>query len=89
MQEPLLFNVSIKDNIRYGNDNASDKRVWECAEMANAIQFIESNIEDLDNADVHKQIDEKFAAKMSQYKHTYENFYVLEDKYSKSILTLD
>jgi ABC-type multidrug transport system fused ATPase/permease subunit len=24
MQEPLLFNVSIKDNILYGNENATD-----------------------------------------------------------------
>jgi ABC-type multidrug transport system fused ATPase/permease subunit len=37
MQEPLLFNTTIKENILYGNDNASDRRVWECAEMANAL----------------------------------------------------
>ena len=37
MQEPLLFNWTIKDNILYGNENASDQRVWECAEMANAL----------------------------------------------------
>lgn len=52
MQEPLLFNVSIRENILYGNENASDRRVWECAEMANAISFIESNIEDLENDQV-------------------------------------
>ena len=37
MQEPLLFNMSIKDNILYGNENASDLRVRQVAEMANAL----------------------------------------------------
>jgi ATP-binding cassette subfamily B (MDR/TAP) protein 1 len=54
MQEPLLFNISIKDNILYGNDNATDLEVRQVAEQANALQFIESNIEDLDQEDVKK-----------------------------------
>jgi ABC-type multidrug transport system fused ATPase/permease subunit len=37
MQEPILFNMSIKDNILYGNPNASNKRIREVALMANAI----------------------------------------------------
>lgn len=37
MQEPLLFNISIKDNILYGNPDASDERVREVAKMANAL----------------------------------------------------
>ena len=41
MQEPMLFNMSIKDNILYGNPEASDEKVREAAEMANALQFIE------------------------------------------------
>jgi ABC-type multidrug transport system fused ATPase/permease subunit len=41
MQEPLLFNTTIKENILYGNGAASDERVRQVAEMANAIQFIE------------------------------------------------
>jgi ABC-type multidrug transport system fused ATPase/permease subunit len=41
MQEPILFNMSIKENILYGNSEASDIRVRQVAEMANAIQFIE------------------------------------------------
>jgi ABC-type multidrug transport system fused ATPase/permease subunit len=49
MQEPLLFNETIKDNILYGNDNATDQEVWQAAQLANALQFIELNIEDLDN----------------------------------------
>lgn len=37
MQEPLLFNMSIKDNILYGNDQADDLKVRQVAEMANAL----------------------------------------------------
>ena len=60
MQEPLLFNMSIKDNILYGNDSATDLRVRQVAEMANALQFIESNIEDLDKEEVKEAIEKKF-----------------------------
>ncbi|CDW75507.1 abc transporter [Stylonychia lemnae] len=41
MQEPLLFNISIKENIIYGNSEASDDQIKEVAEMANALQFID------------------------------------------------
>jgi len=37
MQEPLLFNTSIKENILYGNDQADDKKVRQVAQMANAL----------------------------------------------------
>ena len=37
MQEPLLLNVSLKENILYGNPNASDEKVKEVAEKANAL----------------------------------------------------
>ena len=43
--------MSIKDNILYGNEQADDEKVYEVAEMANAIQFIESNIEDLEEGE--------------------------------------
>jgi len=42
-----LFNTSIKENILYGELNASDEQVLKVAEMANALTFIESNVEDL------------------------------------------
>ena len=48
MQEPILFNTSIKDNILYGKLDASDEQVYKVAEMANALTFIESNAEELD-----------------------------------------
>lgn len=56
MQEPLLFNETIKDNILYGNKDASDEKIKEVCEMANAIGFIEQSAEDLDNDDVIARI---------------------------------
>ena len=47
MQEPILFNMSIKDNILYGNPDASDAKVYQIAEAANALTFIESNFEEM------------------------------------------
>ena len=47
MQEPVLFNATIKENILYGQLDASDEQVLKVAEMANALTFIESNVEDL------------------------------------------
>ena len=60
MQEPLLFNTTIKENILYGNDKADDAKVRQVAQMANALQFIESNIEDLEKEDVQKEIVSKY-----------------------------
>jgi ABC-type multidrug transport system fused ATPase/permease subunit len=37
MQEPVLFNVSIKENILYGNEQATDLEVRQVAEQANAL----------------------------------------------------
>ena len=60
MQEPLVFNDTIKNNILYGNENASDEKVRHVASLANALQFIESNIEDLDQAEVQEKISKEF-----------------------------
>jgi len=46
-QEPVLFNMSIKDNILFGESDASDAKVRQMAEAANALTFIESNYEEL------------------------------------------
>lgn len=40
-QIPYLYNVSIKDNIRYGRPSASDEEILEAARLANAHPFIE------------------------------------------------
>jgi len=41
-QEPSLFNISIKDNIRYGKAEATDAEIEEAAKKANIHEFIES-----------------------------------------------
>jgi ABC-type multidrug transport system fused ATPase/permease subunit len=39
-QEPVLFNGSIEDNIRFGKSDATDEEVQNAAKMANAHEFI-------------------------------------------------
>ena len=41
MQDTNLFTGTIKDNIKYGRDNATDEEVIEAAKLANAHGFIE------------------------------------------------
>jgi ATP-binding cassette, subfamily B, bacterial len=41
-QEPMMFHRSIKENIRYGRLEASDKEVVAAAKMANAHEFIQT-----------------------------------------------
>lgn len=43
MQEPTLFNYSIKENILYGKINATNEKIVEAATVANALEFIEDN----------------------------------------------
>lgn len=40
-QEPLLFHRTIRENIRYGDLDASDEEVYEAARLAHAAEFIE------------------------------------------------
>ena len=43
MQEPTLFNYTIRENILYGKMKASNEEVYECAKNANALSFIEDS----------------------------------------------
>ena len=43
MQEPTLFNYTIKENILYGQVNAKNSEIYEAAESANTLEFIESS----------------------------------------------
>lgn len=45
LQESVLFSGSIRDNIRFGNPDATDEEVERAAQMAQAEEFI-SNLED-------------------------------------------
>ena len=48
MQEPTLFNYSIRDNILYGMPTASNAEIRDAVKVANAVEFIEGN--DLEDA---------------------------------------
>ena len=39
-QEPILFGMSIIENIRFGRDGVTDAEVVEATKMANAYDFI-------------------------------------------------
>jgi ABC-type multidrug transport system fused ATPase/permease subunit len=41
-QEPILFNVSLAENIRLGKSDATDEQIRAAASAANALQFIEA-----------------------------------------------
>ena len=40
MQEPILFNYSILENILYGKPDSRNTEVYQAAQIANAIEFI-------------------------------------------------
>ena len=39
-QQPYLYNMSIKDNIRLANESATDQEIYQAAKLANAHEFI-------------------------------------------------
>lgn len=43
MQEPTLFNYTIKENILYGKIDASNQEIMEAADIANATEFINAS----------------------------------------------
>ena len=45
MQEPTLFNYSIRDNILYGMPNASNAEIRDAVKVANAVEFIEGSVD--------------------------------------------
>jgi ATP-binding cassette subfamily B protein len=47
-QEGVLFAASARDNLRYGNWEASDEQIWEAARAANAETFLRELPEGLD-----------------------------------------
>lgn len=57
-QEPMLFNETIKSNIKFGDLYATDKSVIEVAVQANALAFIMQNDEDYNSPAVKDKISE-------------------------------
>ncbi|OUM68098.1 hypothetical protein PIROE2DRAFT_4233 [Piromyces sp. E2] len=49
-QEPCLFNISIKENIKYGKHDATDEEIYEAAKKANIHDFIMSLPEKYDTS---------------------------------------
>ncbi|XP_019168033.1 PREDICTED: ABC transporter B family member 9-like [Ipomoea nil] len=47
-QEPILFATSIKENISYGKENATDEEIRTAIELANAAKFLDKLPEGLD-----------------------------------------
>jgi len=47
-QEGILFAATARDNLRYGNWEASDEAIWQAAENANAADFLRALPEGLD-----------------------------------------
>jgi len=47
-QEGILFAANARDNLRYGNWNASDEQIWDAARAANAEGFLKELPEGLD-----------------------------------------
>jgi len=50
-QEPVLFNTTIAENIRYGYPEATDEEIREAAIQANALEFIEKTASAGENRD--------------------------------------
>ena len=40
-QETTLFDDTIKNNIKYANENASDEEIFEASKLSNSHEFIE------------------------------------------------
>jgi len=47
-QETVIFAASARDNLRYGNWDASDEQLWDAARLANAEEFLRALPEGLD-----------------------------------------
>ena len=54
MQEPILFNKTIKENILYGKLDATDEEIYKAALNANALGFIEAGQGDLTAEEIKK-----------------------------------
>lgn len=65
MQEPILWNQTIKDNVLYGKPGASDVEIRHACELANATSFIESDFEELDKAERVAKAKEQLTEKIN------------------------
>ena len=59
-QEPILFNETIKGNIRYGNLEAQDHEIRNVANQANAMGFIMQSEEDVTSPEVQARLRQEY-----------------------------
>lgn len=45
-QEPILFNTSIKENMKFAKPDATDEEIIQALKMANAWEFIEDKMKE-------------------------------------------
>ena len=48
-QDTFIFNASVRDNIAYGTENATEDDIYKAARSANALEFIQDMPDGLDN----------------------------------------
>lgn len=70
MQEPLLFNQTIKENILYGKVDASDAEVLRVAELSNSLNFIqnERDVEKMSKDDRIALLNDQLKEQMTKLK---------------------
>ena len=80
MQEPNLLNLSIKENIKYGKQDATDEEVYKAAVLANALEFIESpNQEELTGEELRERQDLRLKMTLEEFKDDYPKVKELEE----------
>jgi ATP-binding cassette subfamily B protein len=79
MQEPLLFNESIQENIRYGNQAANEKDIFEASEKANCLNFIQNSIDYLYIPEVRIKIEREFEEGLRDLSGKYQQFGLVRD----------
>ena len=84
MQEPVLFNTDIKTNILFGKPDATDEEIYIAAQKANALQFIESNTEDLTPEQKKENLDSDFKKAFDAINEKHPNVANLHQEFADS-----
>ena len=89
MQEPLLFNESIKDNIKYGCPNATNAQVLKAATQANCLDFVQSSQDQFAEPGVVRQLNEDFAALLRRLQDRQAGFSKLRECHDSDKLSTE
>ena len=83
MQEPVLFNADIKTNILFGKPDATDEEVYIAAQKANALQFIDTNFDDLTSEQKQQKLDEDLEKAFKDLQQDYQNLSNLHSEFTE------